>query len=81
MNKNGPHRLIHLNELSPGKWYCLKLEELKGVAVLEGVCHWRWALRFQNAKSGLVSRLPLPLHYCSSMCMPAAMCAAMMIMD
>ena len=32
-----------------------------GVALLEEVCHWRWALRFQKLKLGLVAHCLLLL--------------------
>ena len=42
MNKNGSHRLIYLNVLTPvggTVW-----EGLVGVALLKEVCHWEWDL-------------------------------------
>lgn len=47
VSENGPHRLTCLNA-------CLVpiggtvLEGLAGVVVLEELCHWGWALRFQK---------------------------------
>jgi hypothetical protein len=38
------------------EWNYLKgLEGLGGVALLKEVCHWGWALRFQNPMSSPVS--------------------------
>jgi hypothetical protein len=56
--------------------YFKRLEGLRGVALLEEVCHWGWTLRFQNPMLNPES-LPLPmdqdvvLSYCSkSACLP-----------
>lgn len=37
LSKNGPHRLVRLNTWSSVGGY---LGRVKGVAVLEGGCHW-----------------------------------------
>lgn len=44
--ENGPYRLICSNAWSPvgGTIWV----ELRGVALLEEVCYWRWALRIQS---------------------------------
>jgi hypothetical protein len=49
---NGSHRLIYLNTCPPvggTVW-----EGLGGVALLEEVCHWGWALMFQKIHGGSV---------------------------
>ena len=46
LNETGLHRLIYLNacfSVGGTVW-----EGLRGVALLEQVCHWVWALRFQK---------------------------------
>ena len=46
LNNNSPHRLIDLNAWSSG---CGTTKERLGhMALLEEVCHWRWALRFEK---------------------------------
>ena len=53
LNENSPHRLIYLNTWSPvGRTV---LEGLESMALLEEVCHWGWALRFQKPMPGPVS--------------------------
>lgn len=48
LNKNGPQRFIHLNEIITRECDCLKgLEKLGGVALSEEECYRGWALRFQ----------------------------------
>jgi hypothetical protein len=49
LNKNGPRRLI-FEWLVTTDWRYLK--GLGGVALLEELCHWAWALRFQETKPG-----------------------------
>lgn len=54
LNKKDPQRFIYLNRQSPG----IVTERIKrirrcdlvgvGMAMLEGVCHWRSVLRFQK---------------------------------
>lgn len=54
MNKNGPRRLLYLNVQSPEQWDSMKrLAGLGGVALLDGVCYWPWALGFQKPTLGL----------------------------
>ena len=45
LNENGSHGLIYLKACSPvgGTFW----EGLRGVALLEEVCHWKQVLRFQ----------------------------------
>lgn len=81
MTATPPQGLIHLNTWSPAGstvW-----EGLRGVALLQEVCHWEWALRYQKPTPFLVSSLCLVLvdgkwalsYYSSTMpaCLPAAM--------
>jgi hypothetical protein len=42
-NFNIPHRLLYLNAIDGTVW-----EGLGGIALLEEVFHWGWALRFQK---------------------------------
>lgn len=63
--KNGSRRLVHLNSCSTvGE---IVWEGLKGVALLEEVCHWGWALSFKKPMSFLVSS-SLSLHVPASLC-------------
>jgi hypothetical protein len=51
-NENGRHRLIYLNA-----WFSVGRtirKGLGGVALLEEVCHCRWALKFQDVISQLL---------------------------
>jgi hypothetical protein len=56
LSENGPHRLIGSGTIRRCGFFGVD------VALLEEVCHWRWALRFQMLKPGLVS-LFLPASY------------------
>jgi hypothetical protein len=82
------HELIYLNTCSPVAgtvW-----EGLGGVALLEEVCHHRWALKFQRPEPLPVS-FPLPQAYRADVisqlllqcqdCVPAAMLPAMLVMN
>lgn len=54
LSENWPHRLIYLNV-----WSLLAElfgEGLRGVALMEEVCHWGWTVRFQKHTPGLVSQ-------------------------
>jgi hypothetical protein len=65
-------------------------EGLRGVALLEEVCYWRWVLRFQKLMPFLVSSLCFMLankdinsHLMlqSHACLTSAMLLAMTVMD
>jgi hypothetical protein len=60
LNKNSPSRLIYLNAHLSGMHYLKRLEGLVGLALVEEMCHWRWALRFQKSLQGQAS-LSLPM--------------------
>lgn len=58
LNMNGPHRPV-------------SFDYLKGIAVLEGIWHWEWALGFQRSMpSSLFPSQPVDqgvaFSYCSS---------------
>jgi hypothetical protein len=55
LNKNGTHGLIYLNAWSLGS--SAILERLRGLALLEEVCHWGGVWGFKS--SNLVN-VPLP---------------------
>jgi hypothetical protein len=59
-------------------------EGLRSIALLEEVCYWGWALKYQKPISfSLWIRCKLSRHYLSTMlaCLPAVMLPAIMVMD
>ena len=56
LNKNVPHRLMESGTIKKSGFVGV------GVALLEEVCHWEWALGFQMLKPGPVS-LSLPAAF------------------
>lgn len=59
-----------LTEKNPHRLACLNIFSLDGTVwrirrcgLLEEVCHWRWALRFQKTPTTLWSELSLPLAW------------------